>query len=132
MAINGMSLMEGASGISITGGSAVTWKTDGTDVPNGVRAVDTSETDLTIRPYAIFKTRNPSYTNGNLIKGYREITHVRPKVLTDETIVLPLGRAKIEFCHETTAAEYLELKLQLCQMIMDSDLDDFHDYGNPS
>lgn len=130
MALNGMNTLVGASGITITGGSAVVHKDDGADIPNGIHIVDTSVDTLSVRPHTTLKSRAPVNTNGTFSKGKREFTHVRPKVLSDDSVSYPLARVAFEITHETTDAELLELKLQTVQLIMDSDMDDFYKYGS--
>lgn len=127
--IAGMQLIVGATGITVVGGSAVTFKDDGTTIPNGIHVVDTSVATLLLRPHSTFKSKAASYSNGIPVKGKREITHVRPKTLADGTLAYPLFRGTFEVDPEITAAQFLELKLQAVQHIMDAELDDFYNYG---
>lgn len=129
MAINGLTLLVGATGISVTGGSAVVMKDDAADIPNGVHVVDTSVTTAALRPHSTFKSKAASYANGKIVKGRREVSHVRPKAMSDGVVVYPLVRVNFELDPEMTAAELLELKLQAVQHIMDTELNDFYTFG---
>lgn len=129
MSINGISLLDGCTAASMTGGSAITMKDDGADVPNGIHVVDTSVTTVSLRPHSTFKSKAASVANGVPVKGKRDITHVRPKTRSDGTISYPLFRIGFELDAETTAAELLELKMQAVQHIIDAELDDFYSYG---
>lgn len=129
MPINGITLKKAATGVTIIGGTDAVMKDDGIDVANGIHVVDTTELDMSIRPNSSFKSKAPSYVNGKLTKGKRDFTHVRPKRLTDLSLCYPLFRGSFEIDHEITAAEFLELKLQAVQHIMDSELDDFYTFG---
>jgi hypothetical protein len=129
MSINGITLLTGSTGITVTGGSAVVMKDDGATIPNGIHVVDTSVTMLATRPHSTFKSKAASYVNGMAIKGKREITHVRPKLLADDTVAYPLVRISFEIDPEFTAAELLELRQQAIQHIADAELDDFYKYG---
>lgn len=129
MAINGISLLAGSTGVSITGGSAVIMKDDGASIPNGIHVVDTNVTTLSLRPHSTFKSKAASYANGTAVKGKREVTHVRPKTMSDDSIAYPLVRITFEVDPEMTAAELLELKQMAIQHISDSELDDFYTFG---
>lgn len=129
MAINGMILKSGATAVTLTGGSDVTYKDDGAEIQSGIHVVDTSVTSMALRPHSTFKSKAASYTNGVAAKGKREFTHVRPKVLSDSSMSYPLVRVTFEIDAEITAAELLELKMQAVQHIMDSDLNDFYNFG---
>jgi hypothetical protein len=127
--INGITLLSGATGISVTGGSSIVMKDDAAEIPNGIHVVDTSVSTSLLRPHSTFKSKAASYANGKAVKGRRDFIHVRPKTLSDDTVCYPLARVSFEIDPEMTAAELLELKLQAVQHIMDSELDDFYTYG---
>lgn len=122
-------MVVGATGASVTGGSAVTMKDDSSDIPNGIHVVDTSITTMALRPHSTFKSKAASYANGIPVKGKREITHVRPKTLADGTYAYPLFRISFELDPEFTAAELLELQMQAVQHIIDTEASDFFTYG---
>jgi len=129
MPINGITLKSGATAVTLTGGSDIVLKDDGAEVSSGIHVVDTSVSAMATRPHSTFKSKAASFANGNAVKGKREFTHVRPKVLSDGQMSYPLVRATFEIDPECTAAELLELKIQAVQHIMDSELNDFYTYG---
>lgn len=126
--INGCTLKTGCTAVTLTGGSDVVMKDDGVEVPNGIHIVDTSNTNLVTRASSTFRSRPANANSG--VKGKREVTHVRPKLKTDGKVSYPLYRGSFEIDAETTAAELLELKMQAVQHIMDTELDDFYNYGS--
>lgn len=130
MSINGMSILKGATGITLTGGTAAVFEDDGKEVKNGIHVVDTTVTDFLVRPYAIFSNRAPLLQKGVYTKGYREVTIGTPFMHTDDTIKFPVYRGKFEIPPEATAAQILELKLLACQSIMDAELVNFYQYGS--
>lgn len=132
MSINGVSLLVGCTAASVVGGSAIVMKDDAAEIPNGIHVVDTSVATAALRPHSTFKSKAASYANGKVVKGKRDITHVRPKTMSDGTVSYPLCRIGFEIDPEMTAAELLELKMQAVQHIIDAELDDFYTYGTVS
>lgn len=128
MSINGITFKKGSTAITLTGGTDFVMKDDGVEIPGGIHVVDTSEANIAIRPSSTLKSRPANTSTG--VKGKREFTHVRPKIRSDLKLSYPLFRGTFEIDAETTAAELLELKLQAVQHIMDSELDDFYNYGS--
>lgn len=131
MAIDGMSLLKGATGISITGGTAAVFESDGLKVSNGIHVVDTTVSDLTLCPHATFKNKPHSLqSDGSYSKGKREVNFTVPKVLASGQTSFQVSRNQFEIHPEMTDAEILELRLMTCQLIMDSELDNFFKYGS--
>lgn len=130
MSIDGISVLKAATGITITGGSASVWESDGAKIDNGIHIVDTSESNFIVRKHATFKSRSPVLANGLYSKGKRDVTIVAPKILLDGSVSFPLYRGSFEFHPEMTAAERLELKMLAVQSIMDSETDNFYTFGS--
>ena len=57
MSINGITFMNNATGISVTGGTAASFEDDGLEVKNGIHVVDQSVATKTERPHATFKSK---------------------------------------------------------------------------
>lgn len=130
MAINGSSILSGAT-LAATGGSAKTFTIDGQIVANGVHASDMSVADFKLRPGLTFKARMPSKkSDGTWQKGKFSATLTVPKLKADTTVDFPLARVEMEFSDESTAAELLELRKQIAQVLFDSDYDQFWTSGN--
>lgn len=127
MPINGSSIQEGATGITVTAGSAKTYTQSGLKVVNGINVIDASVASVATRPNMTFKS-NPAVVDsktGKWGRESREATATRPKVLTDGSQEFPSMRVKANLHPEMTQAEILALRLQTCQMIMDADFDSF-------
>lgn len=127
MPINGSSIMEGATGITVTSGTAKTYSQSGLKVVNGINVIDSSVASVTTRPSMTFKS-NPAVVDsrtGKWGRETREAIATRPKVLVDGSQEFPAIRVKANFHPEMTQAEILALRLHACQMIMDGDYDAF-------
>lgn len=133
MAIKGSSILVGSTAVTLTGGSAHTMEEDSKVVPGGIHVVDTAVSDFTVRPHSTFSAVSPELlADGTYTKGKRKVTHVRPKRLASNAISPNLIRIQAEIHPETTDAEFLELKLQAVQHIMDADFNSFWSLGTVS
>lgn len=130
MAINGMQISVGAT-CSITGGTAKTYKANGTAVKGGIQVVDVSETDARIRSSITF-TSKPAIQGpaGKWTYERRETVLLRPKLLADGTVAFNSVRTIVNFHPETTAAEVAELSNSDAQLHFDSELADFRSIGS--
>lgn len=126
MPINNSTILVGATGVTISGGTAHTMIADSKSVPQGIHVVDSTVTDFATRPHSTFSaSASPVSRDGVYEKGKWNVSHVRPKLVSTGAYVGNVGRIALELHPETTAAELLEMKLQLVQCIMDSDFNDF-------
>lgn len=122
MALSNATLLNGATN-SATGGTTMNFSPSGKDVPNGVEIVDVGATDFVTRTTISFKAKMPTYnaTTNTWSKGSREVTLVKPKVLSDGTVSFPVVRIKVETHPEMSAAEETELRSEAAQLLFDSD-----------
>lgn len=131
MSINGISLQKGATGITVTAGTATTYTDDGLDVKGGIHVVDSSATNFITRPHMTFKNKPAALqSNGTWSKGKRDFNVTTPIVLASGAVAFPVFRGTVELHPEMTAAQILELRMLACQMIMDSELSDYFAYGS--
>jgi len=131
MAINGITLMKGATGITVTAGTNAVYVDDGLEVKNGIHVVDSTATSFVTRPHATFKNRGAALqSDGTWSKGRRDFNITVPKTLASGAITFPVFRGTMELHPEMTAAEILELKMLACQIIMDSELADYYSFGS--
>lgn len=131
MSINGISLQKGATGITVTAGTATVFTDDGLDVKGGIHVVDSTATNFITRPHMTFKNKPAALqSDGTWSKGKRDINLTTPIVLASGKTAFPVFRGTFEIHPEMTAAQILELRMLACQMIMDAELNDFYSYGS--
>jgi hypothetical protein len=130
MSIIGASIADGASSAAATGGTATTFGAGGKDINAGVQVIDTSETDLRIQSDYIFTNKpHALQSDGTYSKARRRFVHNRPKILSDDTIVVNRGRVEFEIHPESTQTEILNLRLMTAQAIFLAAMDDFYNSG---
>jgi hypothetical protein len=133
MAIKGLVINETATSCAATGGSAITFVEGSREVKNGTYVIDSSEANFLLRKNASFISREPSLnSDGSYTKGKRQFTLVHPKQIADASLVHNLGRVQFELHPEMTAAEVLDLRLSVAQMIFVAAVDDFYNIGTTS
>lgn len=130
MPINGSTIMMGATGGTITGGTSATFSQDGVEVKNGIHVADSSEADFTIRPNATFRNRNPELLpDGSYSKAKRSISYVKPKKLTSGSVVFNVARIELEMHPEMSVTEVANLRYEAAQMLLDADFTNFITLG---
>lgn len=118
---------------SLTGGTDRTLSQAGPMLGNVVHVVDTSVTDFRLQPTFDFRTRQPVLQkDGTYQKWRRDVHVVRPKLLASGLYEPISGDVIIKGHPEMTDAEILAMKLDLCQVIMDTDFDLFWKLGTNS
>jgi hypothetical protein len=126
MSLDGISIMNDATGLSVTGGSAATFSSDGLEVKNGIHVSDDTETDLTIVPHATFKNKpHALQSDGTWSKGRRDINLTQPLLLASDKISYQVARVQMELHPEWSEAEVKEFRYRLAQFIIDSETDAF-------
>lgn len=131
MSINGVSLQKGASGITVTGGTATVFATDGLKVANGIHVIDTTVTDLTLVPHATFKNKaHALQPDGRFSKGRRDFNFTLPIVLASGERSFQVFRGTFELHPEISAATILEMRMMACQLIMDAELNSYYSNGS--
>jgi hypothetical protein len=131
MSIEGLTLMKGATGITVVGGTSAEFTDDGLQVSNGIHVVDESETNALVRPHATFKNKPHALQgNGTYSKGVRTVNITVPKLLADGTISYTVFRGTIEIHPELSVAEITEIRRLAVQCLSDADLDNFYVYGS--
>lgn len=128
--LNSASLQTGATGATITGGTAVTYSQNGAVIPQGIQVADTSATDYRTQKTITFRSRLAAYNKGLWSKNKRSATVVQPKVLADGSIAFNVFRVEQEIHPESSAAEILELRMLGVQSILDSEYATFWSNGS--
>lgn len=130
MPINGCTIVEGAT-CSVTGGTAKTFKTNGTTIKGGVQVVDTSVTDARVRPSLTLSSKPATQgLDGKWTFERRETVYLRPKLLANGTVAFNSVREIVNFHPESSAAEVAELFNSSAQINFDTDFADFRSIGS--
>lgn len=130
MSISGLTIMKGATGISVTGGTSNTFSDDGLDVKSGIHVTNVTQTNFLERDHATFKNRPfRQNSDGSYTKGLRTFNYTMPITLNSGIISYQVFRGEAEMHPEMTAAQNLEFRLAICQLVMAGHLDGFWKYG---
>lgn len=131
MGLQALSLMAGSTGLSVTGGSALGFASDGQTVPNGTHLVVPSDTNYATRRHATFRYRAPALDSAGVYsKDKKTVSFAFPKVLASGKVVVNVLRIEREVHPETSAAEAVEMNRLAAQMLFDTDLDNFWGAGS--
>lgn len=122
MGVQTTTLKEGATGITIVGGSDLAFTPDGVSVPNGVHLAAAAVADFRVRPTITLKTRNPQLNNGTFSKAKRWLSFTLPTILTDLSVVYNVVRIEVEVHPELTAAAAVDIARIGAQLLSDDDL----------
>lgn len=125
-----ITVMTGATGFSVTGGTSKVFSLDGQTVQNGVHLADASITDFRIRPHVTVKNRNPQrQPDGSYSKGKKEVIVTFPFLKADGTIGFNVDRHTHEYDAEVSAALDKDLRYVAAQFQFDSEMETFHTGG---
>lgn len=131
MSLNGISLQKGSTGITVVGGTATVFETDGAETKAGIHVVDTTEPNFLLRQHATFKNKpHAVQPNGSFSKGYRNSIVSIPHTLSDGTTAYMVGRITIELHPQCTLAQINELRRMTVQAIIDAETDNYYYYGS--
>jgi len=122
----------GASAMTPTGGSDMTFTPDGQTVAGGIHLSNAAQADFRIRENLTLKTKVPTLnpSTGVYSKGKQSCTYVKPKILADGSTVFNLIRIEVEVHPESTAAEALDLRMMGAQFLSDADYNAFWSTGS--
>jgi hypothetical protein len=131
MSLSNAVVKSGATAMTPTGGSDVTFNPDGTTVANGIHIADVAQTDYRIRRNATIKNKVPTLlADGTYSKDKKSISFVAPKILANGNTVFNLIRIEREVHPESTAAEALDLNMIGAQLLSDADFTNFWSVGS--
>jgi hypothetical protein len=134
MGLKTMSLSDSATGISVTGGTALPFSDDGVTVPNGVHLVCTGDTDFATRRTITAKVRPSSLDpkTGVYGKDKKSLCLALPIVATDGSVKFATIRIEREVVPAMTAAQCTNLNRLGAQLLVDADTDNFWANGGLS
>lgn len=131
--LNGITLMNGATGVSVTAGTSLVFEDDGTPVNAGIRVSDQSELDLRLKKHLTFKNFNSQMqSNGTFSKARKFIILTIPFELADGSISYQVIRTEAELHPEfvAVAANLLNFRLLGAQVLTDAEADSFWAHGS--
>lgn len=131
MSVQTATIIDGATA-SFTGGTSRTYTPSAQKVNNGINIVDTSAADYRIRTNLSLRGVEPVTDKSGVVvtKGQRVVTVTSPKILASGSIDFPCVEVKFKFHPEQSAAEKLELRKKAAQALLDTDFDNFWEYGS--
>lgn len=130
MSVNNLSLMSGATGITVTGGASTNFVADGVLIPSGVHVSVPADADFRTRRGMIFKAKMPTLVNGEYSKAKLSAIYVKPQILASGKVVFNLIRIEREIHPEADAATSTEFNLIGAQMLCDSEAANFWAAGS--
>jgi len=134
MGLRTMSLLQGATSVAASGGSALVFADDGQTITNGVHLVIPSDSDYQTRRQATVKYRPPTLTasTGVYSKDKKSVSYTIPQVLSSGQVVFNTIRVEREVHPSCTPANATELNRIGAQLLTDSDTDAFWSAGSLS
>lgn len=127
--INGMSITNNATGLTLTGGTALTFGRISAD-NNGVIVAAASEA-YNVRTSIIFKAKPQKLQpDGSYSKLKRQVQLTRPKILADGKPTFGVVRFDVEAHPDFSDTELISMILCACQCYMDADCADFRTSGS--
>lgn len=129
MSIIGSTVKTGATGVSVAGGSDITFALTGQTVTNGLNVSVTEDTDYRIRRNATFKSRVPSVSGGVYTKGKNEVVFVKPILLEDGSTVFNSVRISVESHPSLGTSDVMDLRRIGAQLLTAATYDSFWNLG---
>lgn len=134
MPINGCSIADIATSLSVVGGSAQVFTPDGVTVNNGVHVAANAVQDFRVRPHATFVNKVPQRkADGSWTMGTRTIKSTEPWLDTTTGIVHYVScDTTIRFSPVIPAATFKNARYKHLQFLFDSETENFNANGDLS
>lgn len=131
--LNGLSIADSATSLSVTGGTAQTFTADGQAVANGLHVAAMAVTDFRVRPHISFKNRNPvRKSDGTFTNGVRTFVYTEPYLTSDGRIVYDTIEVSRRTAPEIPAANQKNARYKAAQLMFDADLENYNANGDIS
>lgn len=130
MSIRNFTLKDGASSITVVGGTDQTFQEDGVEVTMGIHVSDINEPNFSVRENVTLKSRPPALQGVDWTKEKRSITHVKPMITDSGKTVFNLVRIELEIHPSISAADRTDLLLKASQYPVDADFTSFWATGS--
>lgn len=134
MPINGLSIADSATSLSVTGGTAQAFTPDGQSVTNGVHIACASVADFRVRPHITFKNKNPQRkADGTFTMGTQEVVITEPWLDTTTGIVHYVTHTiERRYSPVIPAATLKNARYKAAQLMFDADTESFNTAGDLS
>lgn len=131
MPINGMILKDAATGITVVGGSDMTFTIDGLPVANGIHVSNAAQADFRLRENITVKYRPPVQNPDKTWKKAKwSLSYVEPSVDANGVMTYDTGRLELELSPTSAASVGVNIRRMLAQLASDSDLDNYWASGS--
>lgn len=131
MPLKGQVLKDGATALTPTGGTDMTFTSSPVQVAGGIAVQNAAQTDFRVRENMQIRQTVPKVlADGTFTRDSKSVTYAEPKLLTSGAVVINFIR--IERCvhPESTAAETKNLNMIGGQILSDADWDGFWTGGS--
>lgn len=130
MAINGLSILTGATSLSVTGGTAQAFTLDGQSVTNGIHVAATAVADFRIRPHISFQNRNPVRRgDGSYTQGTRVVKLTVPYLDANGIVHYDTYIVERRYSPVIPDANLKSARYMCAQLLFDVDVEDFNNVG---
>lgn len=130
MAINGLSIMTGATSLSVTGGTAQAFTLDGQTVTNGAHVAATAVADFRVRPHISFQNRNPVRKgDGTYTQGTRVIKLTVPYLDASGVVHYDTYIVERRYSPVIPDANLKSARYMCAQLLFDADVEDYNNVG---
>lgn len=121
MSLQNATVKTGSTGLTVVGGTDMSFSPDGVIIPNGIHVSVAADTDFRVRRGLTMRQRLPVLSGVVYSKDKKSAVYTTPKILADGSTVFNLIRIEREVHPESTAAEAFELNMVGGQILSDAD-----------
>lgn len=133
MPLNGLSISENATSLSVTGGTAQAFTPDGVTVNNGLHVAAAAVADFRVRPHISFKNRVPQRnSNGEFGYGTQEFVMTEPYLHSDGKVYYVTHTVTRRYHPVIPAANVKNARYKAAQVMFDADSENFNTAGDLS
>jgi hypothetical protein len=133
MGLKNLSIQKGATGLTVTAGTAFVFSDDGVTIPNGVHLTVPATADFRLRESVTARYRPSTLSvTGEYSKDKKSVSFTTPKLLANGKYVNNVIRIEREVHPEMSAADAVDLNRMAAQLLFDTDTDNFWAAGSLS
>lgn len=126
MPLKGQVLKDGATAMTPTGGTDMTFTSSPVTVAGGIALQNAAQTDFRIRENMQIRQSVPKVlADGTFTRDSKSVTYAEPKLLVSGSVTINFIRIERCIHPESTAAEAKNLNMMGGQILSDADWDSF-------